>query len=50
MLRTIVTIYITNFNYDKYLKEAVDSALNQTFSRVEIIILMMALQITQVKY
>ena len=35
----LVTIYITNFNYDKYLKEAVDSALNQTFSRIEIIII-----------
>ena len=35
----LVTIYITNFNYGKYLKEAVDSALKQTFSRVEIIII-----------
>ena len=35
----LVTIYITNFNYDKYLKEAVDSALNQSFSRIEIIII-----------
>ena len=35
----LVTIYITNFNYDKYLKEAIDSALNQSFSRIEIIII-----------
>ena len=34
-----VTIYITNYNYGKYLSKAVDSCINQTFKNLEIIII-----------
>lgn len=37
--KPLVTVYITNFNYDKYLKESIESVLNQNFSRIEIIII-----------
>lgn len=33
-----VTIYITNYNYGHYLQEAVNSALNQTYKNIEILI------------
>lgn len=33
-----VTILINNYNYEKFLKECVDSALNQTYQDIEIII------------
>jgi glycosyltransferase involved in cell wall biosynthesis len=33
-----VSIIINNFNYGSYLKEAIDSALNQTWSDVEVIV------------
>ena len=34
-----VTIYITNYNYGKYLLKAVNSCLKQTFKNLEIIII-----------
>ncbi|MCL1143252.1 glycosyltransferase family 2 protein [Shewanella gaetbuli] len=34
----VVSIIINNYNYEKYLSEAIDSALNQTYKHVEIII------------
>ena len=37
--KPLVTVYITNFNYEKYLKESIESVLNQNFSRIEIIII-----------
>ncbi|PIG94475.1 glycosyltransferase [Gloeocapsopsis sp. IPPAS B-1203] len=34
----LVSIIINNYNYSCYLKEAIDSALNQTYSRTEVIV------------
>lgn len=34
----LVSIIITNYNYARYLKEAIDSALNQTYAHTEVII------------
>ena len=35
----LVTIYITNHNYGKYIKKSIDSALKQTYQNFEIIII-----------
>jgi len=35
----IVTVYITNYNYEKYIKKAIESVLNQTFHDFELIII-----------
>jgi len=35
----LVTVYITNYNYDKFIKQSIDSALNQKFRDFEIIII-----------
>ena len=35
----LVTVYITNFNYGKYIKQAIESVLNQSFQDFEIIII-----------
>jgi len=34
----LVTVYITNFNYGKYIKNAIDSVLRQTFTELELLI------------
>ena len=34
----LITILINNYNYEKYLGEAIDSALAQTYSRVEVVV------------
>ncbi|BAZ40631.1 family 2 glycosyl transferase [Calothrix sp. NIES-4101] len=34
----VVSIIINNYNYDRFLAEAIDSALNQTYSHVEVIV------------
>ena len=34
-----VTVYITNFNYGKYLEKAIRSVLNQTYKKFELIII-----------
>ena len=39
MNTSLVTVYITNFNYDQYLREAYDSLMHQTFKDIEIIII-----------
>ena len=31
MKQVLVTIYITNYNYGSYIKEAIDSVLNQSY-------------------
>ena len=36
--KPIVSIIINNYNYDRFLAEAIDSALNQTYPHVEIIV------------
>ncbi len=35
----LVTVYITNYNYGKYLQQAIESVLNQTFQDFEVIII-----------
>src|SRR5919199_656326 len=34
----LVSVLITNYNYEHYLKQAIDSALNQTYPHMEIIV------------
>lgn len=36
--RPLVSVLITNYNYGKYLGEAIDSALNQAYSPIEVIV------------
>jgi glycosyltransferase involved in cell wall biosynthesis len=36
--KPLITVLITNYNYDCYLKESINSALNQTYSNLEIIV------------
>jgi glycosyltransferase involved in cell wall biosynthesis len=36
--RTLVSVLITNYNYGHYLREAIDSALDQVYSHMEIIV------------
>lgn len=38
MAEPLVSILINNYNYGQYLREAVDSALGQTYPRVEVIV------------
>ena len=35
----LVTIYITNFNYGRYIKQSIESVLNQSFKDFELIII-----------
>lgn len=35
----LVTVYIANFNYGRYIKQAIESVLNQTFTDYELIII-----------
>ena len=37
-LRPLVTVLITNYNYGRFLREAIDSALNQTYRNVEVVV------------
>ena len=39
MKEVLVTVYITNYNYGDYIKEAIESVLNQTFNDLELIII-----------
>jgi len=34
----LVTVYITNYNYGRYLSQAIESVLNQTFTDFELIV------------
>ena len=38
-MNPLVSIYITNYNYGKYLQEAVESVLAQSFQDFELIII-----------
>lgn len=38
MAKMIVSIIIDNFNYGRYLRDAIDSALNQTYPNTEVIV------------
>ena len=35
----LITIYITNHNYGKYIKQSIESVLNQTYKNFELIII-----------
>jgi glycosyltransferase involved in cell wall biosynthesis len=35
----LVTVYITNYNYGKFIKQSIESVLNQTYSNIELIII-----------
>ena len=35
----LVTIYIVNHNYEKYLEESIQSCVNQTFKNFEVLII-----------
>ena len=35
----LVTVYITNFNYGSYIKDAIESVLSQSFKDIELIII-----------
>ncbi|NER97455.1 MAG: glycosyltransferase [Symploca sp. SIO1B1] len=35
----LVSIIINNYNYERFLKEAIDSALNQTYKNIEVIVI-----------
>jgi len=37
-MKSLVSVIITNFNYEQYLPEAIDSVLNQTYQYFEIIV------------
>jgi glycosyltransferase involved in cell wall biosynthesis len=34
----LVSIIINNYNYDRYLRQCIDSALNQTYKNIEVIV------------
>ncbi|MEL6495601.1 MAG: glycosyltransferase [Cyanobacteria bacterium J06623_7] len=38
MNQPLVSIIINNYNYDRFLAEAIDSALNQTYQNIEVIV------------
>ena len=38
-LNPLITVYITNYNYGKFIKKAINSVLNQTFRNYELIII-----------
>lgn len=38
MAQLLVSIIITNYNYDKFLKSAIDSALNQIYLKTEVVV------------
>lgn len=37
--RGLVTVYITNFNYGRFIRQAIESVLNQTYSPIELLII-----------
>lgn len=37
-MKNLVSIIINNYNYDRFLAEAIDSALNQTYNNIEVIV------------
>ncbi|MDA3883769.1 MAG: glycosyltransferase [Bacteroidales bacterium] len=39
MTRPLITVYITNYNYGQYIREAITGLLNQTFQNFEVIII-----------
>jgi len=39
MKNSLITVYITNYNYGKYIKQSIESVLNQTYQNFELIII-----------
>ena len=39
LIKPLITVYIANFNYGKYINKAISSVLNQTFKNFELIII-----------
>ena len=39
MSKSLVTIYITNYNYEDYLAESIESVLSQSYKNYELIII-----------
>src|SRR6476469_7183143 len=39
MKSPLVTVYITNYNYGRFIKQAIESVLNQTFENIELCII-----------
>ena len=35
----LITVYITNYNYGRYIKQSIESVLNQSFDDFELIII-----------
>jgi len=38
MTKNLVTVYITNFNYGRFIKQAIESVIHQTYRNIELII------------
>ena len=38
-VKPLITIYITNYNYEKYIEASIKSAINQTYKNLEIIVI-----------
>ena len=39
MKDSLITVYITNYNYQDYIKQAIESVLNQTLKNFELFII-----------
>ncbi|MEM6724140.1 MAG: glycosyltransferase family A protein, partial [Bacteroidota bacterium] len=39
MSSPLLTVYITNYNYEAYIKQAIESVLNQSFQNFELLII-----------
>ena len=39
MTKKLITVYITNYNYGKYIKRSIESVLGQNISNYELIII-----------
>lgn len=46
----LITVIIPNFNHAKYLRERIDSVLNQTYNNIEVFFLTTALMTIAKKY
>ncbi len=38
-MKPLITIYITNYNYEKFISKSINSVLNQSFKKYELIII-----------
>lgn len=49
-MNPLISVVVPVYNGERYLHECIDSILNQTFTDLELICLMMVVQIIQVRY